>query len=197
MPHAEVTRLLVHARSAPPEALDTLLPLVYEELRALAHRRLGRYRPDQTLNTTALVHEAYLKLVDHTQASYRDRGHFFATAARAMRQIVSNYARDRRALKRGGGQAVLPLDEDAEGAAFAVEDQAEAIVALDEALVRLEALDGRLARVVELRFFGGLSVEETAEVLAVSAPTVKRDTRAACAFLAREVREAPQPRAAG
>jgi RNA polymerase sigma factor (TIGR02999 family) len=186
MPHAEVTRLLAHARSGTPEALDALLPLVYAELHDLAHRRLSRYRPNQTLNTTALVHEAYLRLVDQTQATYRDRGHFFATAARAMRQIVSNYARDRRALKRGGGQAVLPLDEDADGATFEVETQAEAIVALDEALTRLETLDGRLARVVELRFFGGLSVEETAEALEVSAPTVKRDTRAARAFLLHE-----------
>jgi RNA polymerase sigma factor (TIGR02999 family) len=195
MPDAELTRLLLHARAGPPEALDALLPLVYEELHALAHRQLGRYRPGQTMNTTALVHEAYLRLVDQTQASYRDRGHFFAVAARAMRQIVVDYARRRRAQKRGGGQAALPLLEgDGADVAIEVEAQAEAVVALDEALTRLEALDPRLARVVELRFFGGLSVEETAEVLAVSTPTVKRDTRAARAFL---LHEAGPLRAAG
>jgi RNA polymerase sigma factor (TIGR02999 family) len=141
------------------------------------------------MNTTALVHEAYLRLVDQTRATYRDRHHFFAVAARAMRQIVVDYARRRRAQKRGGGQVPFELREDLDSPLLQPEEQAEALLALDLALNRLAALDPRLVRVVELRFFGGLSVEETAEVLAVSTPTIKRDTRAARAFLYQEMQK--------
>lgn len=171
---------------------DDLFPLLYDELYAMAHRQLGRFRPGQTLNTTALVHEAYLKLVKQDAATYQDRQHFFAVAARAMRQIILDYARKRCAGKRGGGVAPTLLDQ-LDGAALRVAAQAEAILALDQALARLATLDERLVRVVELRFFAGLSVEETAQVLGVSTPTVKRDTRAARAFVYRNMGASDTP----
>lgn len=169
--------------------VDALVPLVYDELRILARAQLGRFRPGQTLDTTALVHEAYLKLVDRTRAEFKDRKHFFTVASLAMRQIVVDYARRNAAKKRGGGNVHTLLDE-LDGSAVAVEAQAAELVALDDALNRLAQLDPRLARVVELRFFGGLSVEEAAEVMEVSIPTIKRDTRAARAFLYRAMSEA-------
>lgn len=184
--HEEITRLLAALEDEHRPAFDALLPLVYDELRALAHRQLGGYRAGRTLNTTALVHEAYLKLVDQSQATWNDRNHFFSVAAIAMRQIVVDYARRRQALKRGAGAPHRLLDE-WDGAAVPVEAQAAALVALDRSLTRLFTLDERLGRVVELRFFGGLSVEETADVLRISTATVKRDTRAARAFLYREM----------
>lgn len=185
----EVERLLTQARSGGREALNALVPLVYEELWTLARYQLRRFRPGETLNTTALVHEAWLKLVDQTRASFHDRNHFFVVAALAMRQIIVDYARHRAAKKRGGGARPLPLDE-LDGSALSVDSQASALVALDEALTRLARLDQRLVQVVELRFFGGLSVEEAADVLEISTATVKRDTRVARAFLAREMSEA-------
>lgn len=187
--HPEIERLLEAANGGDPAALDALVPLVYEELRFLARRQLGRFRPDRTLNTTALVHEAYLKLVDANGSRYRDRRHFFTVAALAMRQIVVDYARRRRAQKRGSNAPHRVLEE-LDGSALPIDAQARALMVLDGALTRLARVDERLVRVVELRFFGGLSVKETAAVLDVSTATVKRDTRAARAFLQREMMEA-------
>lgn len=165
-------------RNGDDTAMDRLFPLVYREFHDRAHRQLVQRRPGDTLSTTALVHEAYLKLVDASNRSYRDRVHFFAVASRAMRQILVDYARRSAAHKRGGGR-VVTLEPDAIGNP----DRAEELVALDEALERLERLDPRLVRTVELRFFGGLSVEETADALGVSPRTVKRDWQKARAFL--------------
>jgi RNA polymerase sigma factor (TIGR02999 family) len=163
--------------------MDRIFALVYRELRVLAHRQLGRGRTSETLSTTALVHEVYLKLAHNRGAAPNDRGHFFAVAARAMRQIVVDYARRRGAEKRGGGVRPEVLDDERMGFAAQVEE----VLAVDTALTRLEALDARLGRLVELRFFAGLSVEETAEALSTSERTVKRDWRKARAFLAREL----------
>jgi RNA polymerase sigma factor (TIGR02999 family) len=161
------------------EALDRLMTLVYHELRQLAHGALRRGRPDQTLTTTEVVHEAYLRLVDHTGLARGERARFLAVAAVAMRRIVIEYARRRGALKRGGGRRPLSLDE----AAVAGDDRSEALLALDEALTRLAALSERLARVVECRYFGGLTEEETGEALGVTARTVRRDWVKARAWL--------------
>jgi RNA polymerase sigma factor (TIGR02999 family) len=174
----EITGLLAALREGDRGALDRLFPLVYRELHDRAHRQLARRRPGDTLSTTALVHEAYLKLTDSAHQSYQDRVHFFAVASRAMRQILVDYARRTAAAKRGGGHAVS-LDPEA----VADLGRAEELLALDEALTHLEKLDGRLARIVELRFFGGLSVEETSDALEISPRTVKRDWRKARAFL--------------
>lgn len=170
-PAPDITDLLLAWRAGDPSAVDRLFPLVYEQLRRIAHHQLGRERPDHTLDTTALVHEAYLKLVDQTRAQWADRAQFFAVAARAMRRILVDYARRHRALKRGGERAQINLDD----VALVADVRAEALIALDEALVRLAELDERLSRVVECRFFGGLTEEETAEALAVTPRTVQRD----------------------
>ena len=161
--------------------MDRLLPLVYDELRGMAHGHLLRERRSHTLNTTALVHEAYLKLVDQTRAPVRSQAYFFGAAARAMRQILVDHARRRGRQKRGGGQQPVTLEEQhlADGE-FAAE-----VLDLDAALERLAEIEPRAARVVECRFFGGLSVEETAEVLGVSSRTVKRDWIMAKAWLYR------------
>jgi RNA polymerase sigma factor (TIGR02999 family) len=174
----EITALLTAVRNGDRNAMDRLFPLIYHELHQRAHRQLARHNPGDTLSTTALVHEAYLKLAGSEGQSYQDRFHFFAVASRAMRQILIDYARHVSAGKRDGGQRV-PLDPDR----LPNPAQAEELIALDQALTLLASLDERLARTVELRFFGGLSVEETAEVMAVSPRTVKRDWRKARAFL--------------
>lgn len=174
----DITGLLAALREGDRAALDRLFPLVYRELHDRAHGQLARHRPGDTLSTTALVHEAYLKLTDSAHQTYQDRVHFFAVASRAMRQILVDYARRRMAVKRGGAPPVT-LDPEVVGDP----GRPEELVALDEALVRLEALDERLARTVEMRFFGGLSVEETAAALGVSPRTVKRDWRKARAVL--------------
>ena len=166
-----VTELLLELRGGGAEAVDRLYPLVYDELRRIAGRAFRRERSDHTLGTTGLVHEAYLRLADQTRLEYRDRVHFYAVAARAMRRILVDHARRHRAVKRGGGKVVIALDE----AVLPVEDRAEALVALDEALHDLEELDPRLGQVVQCRFFGGLTEEETGEVLGVTARTVRRD----------------------
>ncbi len=176
MSAGEITRLLVALREGRSEALEELLPLIYGELRVIARRRLGG---GATLSATELVHEAYLRLFEQTGLALNDRRHFFAVAALAMRQILVDRARRRGALKRGGGLRRLDLD----AAEIPAEDQAELVLSLDEALRRLKEVDERLTRVVELRFFGGLSVEETAEVLDVDPRTVKRDWRKARALL--------------
>jgi RNA polymerase sigma-70 factor, ECF subfamily len=161
------------------EAARQLLPLVYEELRALAGGHFRRQRADHTLQPTALVHEAFVRLIDHTNAHYNDRAHFFAVAATAMRQILTDHARRKKADKRGGEWDKISLDH----AAGAASSQALDIVALDDALNQLAELDPRKHRVVELRFFGGLSVDEVAQVLKVSKTTVESDWRGARAWL--------------
>ena len=159
------------------------MPLMYDELRSLAHQRLRRGESDRSLNTTALVHDAYLKLVDVRQSRFQDRAHFLAMASRVMRRLLVDQARARRAAKRGGAADVVELDE-----ALQVSDgQTEALVGLDEALKRLEVLDPRQGQIVEQRYFGGLTLEETAEALGVSLATVKRELRFAHAWLAAEL----------
>ncbi len=179
----DITRLLVAAREGERSAMDELFPLVYDELHGMAHGRLRHRTPAQTLNTTALVHEAYLKLVDQTRAQWNDRSHFLAVASVAMRHILVDYARRRTARKRGGQEGDVTLDDMQPG----VIGRAEEILAIDQALGSLAELSERLAKLVELRFFGGLSVAETAEVLEVSERTVKRDWRKARAFLYRSL----------
>ncbi len=181
-----ITELLVRLREGDHAVLDLLFPLVYQELHALAHRQLGYRRPGHTINTTALVHEAYLKLIDQQQAGWNDRAHFFAVAAKAMRHILVDYARHRNAQKRGGGKPPTMLDE----AEIRIDAQAHELLALDDALTRLATLNERLSQIVELRFFGGMTVEETAAVLDVSDRTVKRDWRKARAFLYQTLGEA-------
>lgn len=181
---SEITTLLAAMRDGDNTAMDRLFPLVYREFHERAHRQLVQRRPGDTLSTTALVHETYLKLVGSTNRSYHDRMHFFAVASRAMRQILVDYARRSTALKRGSGR-VVTLEPEAIGNP----DRAEELVALDEGLEQLEALDPRLVRIVELRFFGGLSVQEAADALGISPRTVKRDWQKARAFLYDAVRE--------
>jgi RNA polymerase sigma factor (TIGR02999 family) len=167
----EVARLLEILREGDSTALDTLFPLVYEELRALAHRQRQRWQGEQTLDTTALVHEAYLKLVDQSCVSWESRAHFLATAAKAMRHILTNYARDSRAQKRGGDQPKLSLEELGEqfgGKVAFSDDNAELLLALDGALKKLEHANERQSRIVECRFFGGLTIGETAAALGIS-----------------------------
>ena len=166
-------------------ALGELLPLVYAELRRLAAGYLRRERPGHTLQPTALVNEAYLRLVDQTQVRWQNRAHFLGVAAQMMRRILVDHARGQRAEKRGGEIQKLSLDENIDVSG----ERAADLVALDEALKRLAELDPQKSRIVELRFFGGLSVEETAEVLGVSAPTVKRQWRMAKAWLYGQVQK--------
>lgn len=184
----EITALLSALSRGDQSARDRLYPLVYRELHQRAHGQLARFRPGDTLSTTALVHEAYLKLAGAAAQSFQDRVHFFSVASRAMRQILLDYARRAIAAKRGGGQAVS-LDP----AVMPDPGRPEELVALDEALERLAAADERLARIVELRFFGGLSVEETAVAVGSSPRTVKRDWRKARAFLYQALRDEPGP----
>jgi RNA polymerase sigma factor (TIGR02999 family) len=185
MPAAEhdITGLLLAWRQGDGGALDRLFPLVYDEIRRLAHHQLGRERPDHTLGTTGLIHEAYLKLVDQSRAQWADRGHFFSIAARMMRRILVDYARQRAADKRGGGWARVDLGEDL----AAGEDRHDVLLAVEEALTRLGAEDERMARVVECRFFAGLTDEETAAALGVTDRTVRRDWVKARAWLYRDL----------
>jgi RNA polymerase sigma factor (TIGR02999 family) len=157
------------------------MPLVYDDLRAIAHQRLRLERPDHTLNTTAIVHEAYLKLVDHEAATWKDRAHFFAVSARVIRNLLVDYAREQKAAKRGGGAVLLPLDTRLTGE----EPRTIELLALDEALTSLGRRDARLERIVECRFFGGMSMKETAETLGVSLSTAERAWRRARAHLYR------------
>jgi RNA polymerase sigma factor (TIGR02999 family) len=160
-----------------------MMPLVYEELRRLAHLYMGRERAGHTLQTTALVNEAYLRLIDQRRVEWQNRAHFIAIAARLMRQILVEHARGRQAVKRGGGQFVLSLSE-----ADRIIPRGDVnLIALDEALRRLEAIDPQKSRVVELRYFGGLTIEEAAEALGISAATIKRDWTIARAWLRREI----------
>jgi len=181
-PH-EVTVLLRAWGGGDKQALDRLAPLVYRGLRRIASRMMAGERPNHTLQATALVNEAYVRLVDARQVSWQDRAHFFAICARAMRQILVDHARSRGSTKRGGGEVAIELDE-----AMAAAPSPEVnLLELDEALKRLEALDPRKSQVVELRFFGGLNLEETAEALNVSTKTVQRDWDLARGWLYREL----------
>jgi len=183
----KITQILAAARRGESDAMDRLLPLVYDDLRLRARQQLRRRRSGLTLDTTALVHEAYLKLVDQTRADYHDRCHFFAAAATAMRHILVDRARRHAALKRGGAGQQVALDS----SLLQIEAKAVEILALDEALRTLAKADERLARLVELRFFGGLTLEETAEAWQLSERTVQRDWRAARAFLYRILQAEP------
>jgi len=179
----ELTRLLQAWSGGDQRALDKLMPLVYNELHRLAERYMAGERPGHPLQTTALVNEAYLRLVDVKQVSWQNRAHFFAVSAQLMRRILVEFARSRHSLKRGGEAAAISLEQAAEVSA----ERGADLVALDDSLKALAAMDLRRSRVVELRFFGGLSVEETAEVLKVSAETVMHDWKLAKAWLLREL----------
>ena len=180
----EVTTLLTQIGSRGPAAVDRLMSILYDELRGIASRQLRGERPDHTLETTALVHEAYVKLVGLDRISWQNRAHFLAVASQAMRRVLVDYAVSRRAQKRGGVRHKVSLD--------GIDDPAQAkpvetLLALDTALHRLEQIDPRLSRVVECRYFGGMSVEESAEALHVSPATIKRDWSVARAWLNREL----------
>lgn len=183
-PH-EVTQLLQQWSQGDDSALAELTPLVYEELRRLAHHYMEGERAGHTLQTTALVNEAYLRLADQTNPNWQSRAHFFAVAARAMRRILVSYARSNRAQKRGGGGARIELNE----AAIISPEQSNEIVDVHEALEKLGTLDSRKARVVELKYFGGLNHEEIAEVMKISAVTVRRDWVFAKAWLYKELHQ--------
>jgi RNA polymerase sigma factor (TIGR02999 family) len=183
----EITTLLQQWSEGDRQSLDRLTPLVYEHLRRLAHQRLRREDSDLTLNTTALVHEVYLKLVDLRRVRFRDRAHFLSMASRLMLRLLVDHARSRKAAKRGGGAAMLELEE----VLLISDGQVETVAALDEALKRLEQVDERQSQVLEHRYFGGLSLEKTAEVVGVSLATVKRDLRFARAWLAAELGHEP------
>jgi RNA polymerase sigma-70 factor, ECF subfamily len=183
-----ITEALVAFRNGAPDGMDRLAPLVYEQLKRIARRQLRAEPVGHTLSTTALVHEAYLKLVDQTRADWQDRGHFYAVASSAMRRILVDYARRYRAARRGGddGAPVRPVPlEDTD---IPIDERADALVALDEALERLGRFDERQARVVECRFFGGLTEEETAAALGISQRTVAREWVTAKGWLYRELR---------
>ena len=185
----EVTQLLADLCRGKQEVAPQLIPLVYEELRRLARHFMRLERPDHTLQTTALIHEAYLRLVEQRETTWQNRAHFFAVAAQSMRRILVDHARASQTAKRGGNAEIVSLGE--EPIAFSQEKSGE-LIALDEALTRLADLSPRQTQIIELRFFGGLSVEETAEVLQIAPRTVKRDWRVARAWLHREVRNPNQ-----
>ena len=178
-----VTQLLMDGSDGDQAALNQLMPLVYRELRRLAHQHLNKENAGRTLQTTDLVHEAYLRLVDQKRTRWQNRAHFFGVAAQLMRRILVDRARRRRRAKRGGGAAMVSLDE----TAVVLPQPKVDMIAFDEALTRLAKLDQRKARIVELRYFGGLSVEESAELLKISAVTVMRDWKTAKAWLHREL----------
>ena len=180
---AQVTMLLGRLTEGDARALDRLMPLVHDELRAIARRYMGNERAGHTLQPTALANEAYLRLVDLDEIDWRGRAHFFAVAAGIMRRVLIDHARKRRAARRGGDAKRVPLEE----TVLLANERPEELVELDEALVRLRELDPRQEQIVELRFFGGLSVEETAAVIGISARTVKREWAVARAWLRAEL----------
>ncbi len=189
MPSAtsQITPLLHRWSEGDPQALDQLIPIVYDSLRLLAHQRLQGAPAERSLNTTALVHEAYIRLVDVPKISLRDRSHFLSLASRVMRCLLADHARARMAAKRGGGAAALELHE----GIWMAEADLESVVELDEALKRLEAMDSRQSQILEQRYFGGLSLEETAEAMGLSLATVKRELRSARAWLLTQLKEEP------
>lgn len=180
----DLTRLLLKWSSGNADALAELLPLVYQELQKIAHRYLSRERSSNTLQTTALVHEAYLKLIDQNRVQWQNRAHFFGIAAQAMRRILIDNARQRLADKRGAGVEKVAFEE---GLIDVSDERAGSLIELDEALQKLAEIDGQKSQLVELRYFGGLSIEETAEVLGVSIATVNRQWRTAKAWLYKEI----------
>lgn len=180
----EITLMLMELTDGNHEVVDKIYPHIYDELRRLAGSYLRRERPDHTLQPTALVHEAYMKLIDQTRVKWQNRAHFFGIAAQVMRRILMDHARKHLAGKRGGNAEVLPLEEEI---LVVSQDKSAELLALDDALEQLERLDPQKAKVVELRYFGGLSIEETAEVLGVSVPTVNRHWRMAKAYLYSEL----------
>jgi len=180
---ADVTQLLLAWSQGDESALQNLIPMVYRELRRLAHRYMSRESPAHTLQTTALIHEAYQRLIDTPHVGWQDRTHFYAVCAQLMRRILVDYARSRRYQKRGGGIQLATFDE----TLIAPSERGRDLVALDEALTALATLDPRKAQVVELRFFGGLTADETANVLKVSSDTVLRDWKMARVWLLREL----------
>jgi RNA polymerase sigma factor (TIGR02999 family) len=184
---SEVTLLLRRWSAGDPEARDRLIPLVYDRLRELAHRRRRHAPGEHSLNTTALVHEAYIRLVDAPRVDLPDRAHFLALASRVMRNLLVDQARARAAAKRGGGKAPLALEE----AVWMSDEGLDSVAELDEALARLEAISPRQSKLLEHRYFGGLSLEETAAALGVSLATVKRELRSARAWLALELGDHP------
>jgi RNA polymerase sigma factor (TIGR02999 family) len=185
-PH-EISRLLADWTNGDQAALDKLMPLVYDELRRLAHHYMSRERPDHTLQTTALVNEAYLRLVDQNKARWQNRAQFFGIAAQMMRRILVDHARSNARAKHGGGVRKVSLEE----VAILSPERAADVMALDEALKRLAENDPRKCQIVELRYFGGMTVEETAELLKISPITVKRDWLVAKAWLHREISNEP------
>lgn len=182
-----ITDALVALRDGSPGAMDRLMPLVYEHLRRMAHRQLGGEPDGHTLSTTALVHEAYLRLVDQRRAQWQDRAHFFAIAAQAMRRVLIDYARRHCAARRGGLDGAAPTPISLDTVELSATERAETLIALDQALERLAQADARLARVVECRFFAGLTEEETAEALKLSVRTVARDWAVAKGWLYRDL----------
>jgi RNA polymerase sigma factor (TIGR02999 family) len=182
-PQVEITQILGRIQGGDPNLLDHLLPLAYDPLKLMAYNQLHAERRDHTPDATALVHEAYLKLVDQRSVTWQNGAHFFAVTALAMRRILIDYARGRMAEKRGGGEAVVTFNEEA----MARVARADEFVSLDDALAKLAELDERQARVVEFKFFGGLKHEEIAEALGVSVHTVHRDWRFARAWLGRKL----------
>jgi RNA polymerase sigma factor (TIGR02999 family) len=183
----DITQMLGRLEGGDPALIEELFGLLYDPLKIMALKQLQSERRDHTLNATALVHEAYLKLVDQRSVTWQNRAHFFAVAAQAMRRILIDYARGRLAAKRGGGQALVTFNEEA----IARSVRADELVALDLALVKLAELDARQAKVVEFKFFGGLTHEEIAQVLGVSVQTVQRDWRFARAWLGSELGASP------
>jgi RNA polymerase sigma factor (TIGR02999 family) len=187
-PDPDITGMLHAARAGDPDALNRLFPIVYEQLLVLARSQRRRWVGDQTLNTVAIAHEAYLKLVGREAMSIEDRQHFFAVAATAMRHVLCNYARDRQRMKRGAGARHVELSEAMHELPIDLTDEhAGELTALDEALQKLEAINARQSRVVECRFFMDMNIEQTAEVLGISPATVKRDWTMASAWLYREI----------
>ena len=183
-PKKEVTRLLFDLSNGNRQAVDMLMPLVYKEMHQLAHVHLRKERPDHTLNATALVHEAYIKLIDQDKITWQNRAHFFGIASQAMRRILINYANGRIAQKRGGNPAFVTFDDDK----MKRDSKPEELIALDEALKKLETLNERQSKIIEHWFFVGLNHDEIAEVLNVSVPTIRRDFRLAKAWLSRELK---------
>ncbi len=184
MESAKITQLLNAHATGNQQALGELIPLIYDEMRLLAKKRLRNERSDHTLNTTALVHEAYLKLMNFNRINYQNRRHFFAITARVMRNVLVDYAVKQKAQKRGGEKSPITLDDNKDAS---LETDVLNILSVHQALERLEDIDERQMRVVECRFFGGLSIEETAKALGVSEPTVNRDWNMARAWLNREL----------
>jgi len=176
----DITQMLIELADGDESAVDQILPVVYDELRRLAGSYLRRERSDHTLQPTALVHEAYMKLIDQRQVRWQNRAHFFGIAAQVMRRILMDHARKHKADKRGGSADKLPIDEEI---LVVSTDSSDQLLALDDALHTLAAMDPNKAKIVELRYFGGLSIEETAEVMGVSVPTINRQWRMAKAWL--------------